>query len=259
MDKEQVKEKLSRLALGGIRYFDTADSTNSQALAWASQGAPDLSLVIADEQIKGRGRMDNQWFTPPNSALAMSLIMRPTADERRFPSRVTGLLAVSLAESLRKLGLTPQIKWPNDLLLNGRKVAGILVEAIWLGHELEAFIPGLGVNVSRDSVPPEERISYPATSVDGELGYPVDRVELLADILTRILAWRPLLRTKTFLQAWEKDLAFLDQQVQVEENGGNFILGKLVGLESDGGLHLIDEYGKSIVICFGEVHLRPVA
>ena len=105
MNRTQIDSSLSHLPLGEIRYFDTIGSTNDEALAWASQGTPDFSLVIADEQTRGRGRMDRKWFTPPHSALAMSLVLRPTQLERAHLSRMTGLLALSLTESLLKLGL----------------------------------------------------------------------------------------------------------------------------------------------------------
>ena len=138
MNELQLEQHLSSLPLGAFRYYETIGSTNNEALAWASQGAPDFSLILADEQTSGRGRMDRKWFTPPYSALAMSLILRPTTIERAHPARTTGLLALSLAESLLKLGLVPQIKWPNDVLLTDRKVAGILVESTWMSMELDA-------------------------------------------------------------------------------------------------------------------------
>ena len=172
MNDIHFEKWLSSLPLSAFRYYDTLGSTNDEALVWASQGAPDFSLIIADEQTSGRGRMDRKWFTPPQSALAMSLILRPTAIERTHPARTTGLLALSLAESLRKLGLIPQIKWPNDVLLSGRKVAGILVETTWMGDELDAMVLGMGVNVLNASIPPADQLLFPATSIETELGHP---------------------------------------------------------------------------------------
>lgn len=255
----QYQRALAKLPLASCRYYDTIGSTNDKALAWASRGAPDFSLIIADEQTSGRGRMERAWFTPPHSALAMSLILHPTTVERAHPSRTTGLLAVSLAESLLKLGLAPQIKWPNDVLLAGRKVAGILVESSWMGEELEALVLGMGVNVLNPSVPPADQLLFPATSIETELGHPVDRAGLLADILTRVLDLRPTLGTDVFLKAWEARLAFRGQQVQVEDRSGKSISGELIGLESDGSLCLRNEDGKSVTVHSGEVHLRPLA
>ena len=259
MNKYQLERDLSSLHLSAIRYHDIIGSTNDEALAWASNGASDLSLIVADEQTKGRGRMDRKWLTPPDSALAMSLILLPTDIERAHPARMTGLLALSLAETLLKLGLRPQIKWPNDVLLSGRKVAGILVESSWTGDELNAIILGMGVNVLSSSVPPSEQILFPATCVEDELGQPLDRIEFLKSILGRVLDWRPKLGIDEFLEAWEQNLAFRGQQVQVEAGSGNPVIGEVLGLDSDGGLRLQDEHGKSIIVQFGEVHLRPVA
>lgn len=255
----RYQRALAKLPLASYRYYDTIGSTNDEALVWASQGAPDFSLIITDEQTRGRGRTERKWFTPPHSALAMSLIFRPTMIERAHPSRTTGLLALSLADSLLKLGLAPQIKWPNDVLLTGRKVAGILVESSWMGEELDALVLGMGVNVLNPSIPPANQLLFPATSVETELGHPLDRAKLLADILTRVLDLRPTLGTDVFLKAWEARLAFRGQQVQVEERSGKMVVGELLGLESDGSLCLRDEHGKSVTVHFGEVHLRPLA
>jgi BirA family biotin operon repressor/biotin-[acetyl-CoA-carboxylase] ligase len=259
MNEKKIESLLSSLPLGAYRYFDSIGSTNDEALVWASQGAPDFSLVVADEQTSGRGRMDRKWFTPPGSALALSLILRPAEAERAHPSRTTGLLALSLTETLSRLGLAPQIKWPNDVLLNGKKVAGILVESSWMGETLEALILGMGVNVCEASVPTTENILFPATSVENELGQLIERSHLLQEILTRVLEWRPKLGSEAFLKAWEEKLAFRGQQVQVEEGSGGALTGKILGLEPDGNLRLRDERGKSVTVRFGEVHLRPLA
>ena len=259
MNEIQLERYLSSLPLSTYRYYESIGSSNDEALAWASQGAPDFSLILADEQTSGRGRLDRKWFTPHRTALAMSLILHPTNIERAHPARTTGLLALSLAESLLKLGLVAQIKWPNDVLLTGRKVAGVLVESSWMGSELEALVLGMGVNVLNASVPPADQLSFPATSIETELGHAIERMELLKDILIRVLNWRPNLGTEAFLKAWEGSLAFRGQQVQVKVGGGKFVIGELLGLDSEGSLRLQDEHGKSVTVQFGEVHLRPLA
>ena len=259
MNKAQLEQHLSSLPLSAIRYYETIGSTNDEALAWAAQDAPDFSLILADEQTSGRGRMDRKWFTPSGSALAMSLILHPTTIERAHPSRTTGLLALSLAESLSKLGLAPQIKWPNDVLLGGRKVAGILVESSWLGDRLEALVLGMGVNVLEASIPPADQLLFPATSIETELGRPIDRVALLKEILSKVFEWRPNLGTDAFIHAWEASLAFRGQQIQVQGGSEKPIVGQILGLDKDGNLRLQDEHGKSVTVQFGELHLRPLA
>lgn len=259
MNFNQLNEQLSGLPLGGLRYFEQLGSTNDEALRWASRGAPDLSLVVADEQTRGRGRPGRRWMTAPGSGLALSLILRPTVEERAHPTRMTGLLALSLGDALLALGLDPQFKWPNDVLLGGRKAAGILVEACWQGQELEALVLGMGVNVLRESVPPPDELLFPAASIEAGLGRPLDRVALLREILSALLRWRPQLATRKFLETWEGRLAYRGQQVEVTINAAEKVTGQLLGLAPDGGLRLDTQADGDITVHFGDVHLRPLA
>ncbi|MGC8855748.1 MAG: biotin--[acetyl-CoA-carboxylase] ligase, partial [Anaerolineae bacterium] len=151
MNEKSLRAALQDLPLGELRYYASIRSTNDEALAWATEGATDLSLVIADEQTAGRGRAGRKWYTPAGAALAFSLILRPSPAEQTHLSRIVGLAAVSLAFSLEQSGLHPRIKWPNDILLQDRKVAGILVETIWTGEQADCVVIGIGVNVLRIS------------------------------------------------------------------------------------------------------------
>ena len=109
MNETSLKKTLSKINIGGLRWFNSIGSTNDEALAWAASGAHDLSIVIADEQTQGRGRLNRKWFTPKGSALAFSLILRPSAPLRPHLSRTVGLAALSIAESCLNLGLAPRI------------------------------------------------------------------------------------------------------------------------------------------------------
>lgn len=259
MNQNELKQALSSLPLGDVRYFDSIGSTNNEALAWAASGAKDLSLVIADEQTAGRGRLDRKWFTPKGTALALSLILRPTAAEKPHLTRIVGLAALAVADTLRTRGLVSQIKWPNDILLNGRKVAGILVESLWSGEEVDGLIIGIGMNVLKGAVPSDAALLFPATSLEESLGPAVERERALHDILANILALRPHLSSDSFIASWDKALAFRGEQVQVEQGDGLVLTGKLLGLESNGSLRLSDEEGKSTTVRFGDVRLRPRA
>src|SRR5512145_784707 len=174
MNQSELKKALSKLPLGEVRYFDSIGSTNNEALAWVTRGAKDLSLVIADEQTAGRGRLDRKWFTPRGTALAFSLILRPTEAEKPHLTRVIGLAALAVTDALRTRGLVAQIKWPNDVLLNGRKVAGILVESVWSGEEVDYVVMGIGVNVLKGAIPSADLLSFPATSLEESLGPAVE-------------------------------------------------------------------------------------
>lgn len=260
MNGHTIKKTLSKLNIGGLRYFDSISSTNDEALAWAADGAKDLSIVIADEQTQGRGRLNRKWFTPKGTALAFSLILRPSSTLRPHLSRTVGLAALSIAESFSRLGLAPLIKWPNDILLNNKKTAGILIETVWSGEDIDSLVIGMGINVYKASIPPADVLQFPATSLEDELAKePPAREEILFSILEKFIQWRERMGTDEFINTWEETLAFRGQQVQIHAGGEAPITGELLGLESDGSLRLRDIHDKSIIVRFGDVSLRPAA
>ena len=258
MNQNELKKSLANLPLGDIRYFDSIGSTNDEALAWAANDTRDLSLVIADEQTAGRGRLGRKWFTPAGTALAFSLILRPSGDEQLHLARIVGLAALSVADSLLKRGLAPQVKWPNDVLLNGQKVAGVLIESVWSGDKVECVVIGIGVNILKGSIPAEENLQFPANSLEHALGAPVERLKILYDILEALINLRPQIGTDDFLKKWEEVLAFRGEEVQVDKENEAPVTGKLLGLDSDGSLRLRDQDGNSRTVQFGDVRLRPV-
>jgi BirA family biotin operon repressor/biotin-[acetyl-CoA-carboxylase] ligase len=282
MDQQSLEQALSGLALGPIRYYDSIDSTNTEAARWAAAGAADLSLVVADEQTAGKGRLGRRWHTPPGSALAFSLVLRPRTADGGRPSgtgvqfadigRLTALGALGVREALQELyGLPAAIKWPNDVLVGGRKLAGILVEANWQGDSLTAAVLGIGINVAPSSVPPAEAVSFPATCVDASLqaqdpGQSADRIILLRAVLDKVLGWRARLATPDFITAWEAALAFrgewvsVFQDVQEIAEGGSEAArreGQILGLAPDGALRLQARSGEIFSVQVGEIHLRP--
>ena len=140
---------LAGLPLGAWRFFETIGSTNDFALTWAQSGAQDMSLVIADSQSVGRGRFQRHWVTNPGAALAFSLVLRPTASELQFLSHFAALGAIAIWQALaEEWGLAAQIKWPNDILLERKKAAGILIESTWSGSQLQGLVMGIGLNIS---------------------------------------------------------------------------------------------------------------
>jgi BirA family transcriptional regulator, biotin operon repressor / biotin---[acetyl-CoA-carboxylase] ligase len=243
--------------LAEICYFESLGSSNDEALAWAAAGARDMSLVVADEQTSGRGRMGRKWFTPRGAALAFSLVIRPKGLERDHTGLFSGLGALALVETLKKRGVAAQIKWPNDVLINRKKVAGILVETVWLGNEVDSVVLGMGVNVRPDAVPPDG-LNFPATCIQSEGLDTLSRVELLSGLLAEIIAWRPRLASDEFMRAWQGQLAFRGETVQVWEGQPEPLVGQLLGLETDGSLRVVTTDGRVRAIRFGEVHLRPV-
>lgn len=257
MHQAAVQILLADLGLGEIKYFNSIGSTNDEALAWANKGAPDLSVVISDEQTMGRGRMDRPWFTPAGTALAFSLILRPTAAEKPFLSRLVGLAALSICEPLQKLGLNPQIKWPNDILLNNRKIAGVLIELAWVGEDVKCVVIGIGMNILKRAVPDTDILRFPGTSLENALEREVAREEILRDVLAAFLSMRPELSSDELMNKWGAALAFRGRQVRVEMGAGKTVVGRLEGILSDGSLRLRDDNNKSVTVQFGDVSLRP--
>jgi len=254
---KKIEAALRDLPLGGLRYYASTTSTNNLALSWAAEGAPDLALVVADEQTAGRGRFDRRWYTPAGSALAISLVIRPNLQEAQFIARFTALGALSVCEALRSMGLRSEVKWPNDVLVDRRKVCGILAETVWFGEHVEAVVVGIGVNVSAASIPDPARLNFTAASLETESGTHPGRLPLLHSILEQALAWRLRLCERVFIREWEARLAFLEEMVVVQDDQGNAHTGRLKGLGMDGSLRLALTSGGVATFQGGEVQLRP--
>ncbi|HSV86678.1 MAG TPA: biotin--[acetyl-CoA-carboxylase] ligase [Levilinea sp.] len=251
-------DHLAGLPVPELRYFDSTGSTNDEALRWAEQGAPDGALVVADTQTAGRGRMDRRWVTRPGVALAFSLVLRPTPAEAGALGLFSPLGALAVAAALiENYGLAAQVKWPNDVLLKHRKLCGILVEAVWMGSVARNVVIGIGVNVARHAVPPDDEVIFPATSVEDVLGKPVDRLELLREILEKLFGWRACLGSPEFLQTWDAHLAFKDEWVEVQPPGQPAVVGKIAGLAPAGDLRLVTPAGEVITVVAGDLRLKP--
>jgi BirA family biotin operon repressor/biotin-[acetyl-CoA-carboxylase] ligase len=263
MDQSTLQTLLSDLPLGGVRYFPTVGSTNDLAKRWADAGAPDLSLVAADEQTAGRGRLDRRWFTPPEAGLAFSLILRPDAGRDAIPPyEYTALGALAICEALNEAlpPMTPaQIKWPNDVIASRRKLAGVLAEAHWRGETLTAVILGIGINVAPYSVPPPEQLNFPATCVEDMVQAEVDRWVLLHAVLEKLVSWRERLGREEFVRAWGARLAFRGEWVQVAFDDRPSLEGQVLGLTPEGSLRLRDRAGEFHDLTGGELNVRPAS
>lgn len=201
-----------RLALRPFRFYPQIDSTNDTALQWLREGAPSGAVVIGDEQLKGRGRKGRYWHTPPGVALALSVILRP---ERIALHQVTMLGALAIAETLDSLGATDVgIKWANDVLLNGRKISGVLSEAVWNEDGgLLGVVLGMGVNVRVNFSGTE--LAEKAISIEPALGRTVDRVDVLAALLERVDFWTGQLGSRTLYRAWRSRLVTPGKRVSI--------------------------------------------
>jgi BirA family biotin operon repressor/biotin-[acetyl-CoA-carboxylase] ligase len=273
MDQPTLESTLANLNLPAVRFFPSLDSTNDEAWRWINAGAPHCAVVIADEQTAGRGRFHRRWVTPARSALAYSLVLHAPPLTSQLIPRLTGLGALAVCKALHaKYALSAQVKWPNDVLLNHRKVAGVLTEAHWEGEVLKTAVVGIGINIAPESVSPvnlpSAGLNFPATCVDDALGHPVDRLELLRASLKEFFTWLPRLSSPEFIYQWEASLAYFDQWValSVENQALSSLqeatppalqVGKIIGLTNDGSLKLMTRSGQLVTAQVGEVRLQP--
>lgn len=259
MDNNSLRSYLADLPLGEVVFHPSLGSSNTEAMRWAEQGAPHLSLVAADEQTAGKGRSDRSWFTYPGVALAFSLILRPFGNQVIPGARITGLGALAVCDVLQgEYQLPAKIKWPNDVLITGSKVAGVLVEAAWFGDDIVYSVLGIGINVARLSVPPHGMLDFPATSVEQELGNPVDRWVLLKQILEALLVRLQQIEQDVFIKDWEDNLAYKGMAVQILKDSDEPKEGRIQGLDSSGSLQLLLPGGELELVKIGDVRLRQV-
>jgi len=258
MNLDKLKFSLQEAGATDYRYFHCIGSTNDEALAWAAQGAPDGAVVVADEQTKGRGRLSRKWITRPGAALAFSVVLRPSDQECQSLQLFSALAALAVQQALAKLTQLPaEIKWPNDVLVNGKKLCGILVETVWMETQVEALVVGIGVNVASSSVPPAKDLLFPATCVEAEAGHEVQREELLTAILDEFFDWRKRISEASFLDIYCRYLAFKGRSVKINMPGDVEIAGKLSGVNADGSLLVEIKSGEEICVVAGDLRLRP--
>ncbi len=240
-----------------IYHYERIGSTNDVARDLARAGAPEGTVVIAEEQTSGRGRRGRTWLAPPRSCLLVSLIFRPPLPAGEA-FRLTMLTAVAAAGAVEKVsGIAPEIKWPNDLLVDGKKLAGILSEAATIEDRLEYAVVGLGLNVNFDPARHPE-IAATATSLSTLSGGEVSRVQLLQALLAEIEARYETLvpgMVDVLWQEWQHRLGTLGRQVVVTE-GGRSEYGLAEAVAPDGSLLLRRADGSLLTVAVGDVSLR---
>jgi len=220
-------------------YRET-DSTNDIALARAAEGAPEGAIVLAEAQRRGRGRFHRKWLAPPETSILASVILRPEL----HPSLVSQLVivaAVAVAETLHSLHhLDAHIKWPNDVHVGGRKIAGILAELSAEAEQINYAVIGIGLNVNTTASQLAKTIRTTATSLQIELGHAVSRLELLRDLLRHLERWYERWRRDGFAPIkarWAELSASLGRRVEVV-SGTAKTTGLVADLDDDGALVL---------------------
>ena len=241
-----------------IHYFKTLDSTNSTAYQLALNGAREGEVVIAESQEKGRGRLGRHWISPPLLNLYLSVILRPPIPPHQA-SLITLLAAVATADAIEKTsGLKPSIKWPNDLLLGKRKVAGLLNEIHSETDHIHFVILGMGVNLNMDEKLLPWELRTKATSLKKEMGRPISRKEFVCHLLNALEQWYEIFLKKggaPVLKAW-KDRARIEGKRVKVTSFGDVLRGRAVDVDSDGALILQTKGGVQKRIVAGDIEYR---
>ena len=236
---------------------DELDSTNARARQLAEEGAADGTVIIADRQSAGRGRLGRRWESPPSVNLYCSVLLRPQIPVQQAP-QLTFLSAVAVAETLQHLYQLPaEVKWPNDVLIGGAKIAGLLNEMNAESEQIHFVVLGVGVNLNMTAEQFPDEILYPATSVRLECGQAINRTEFTKNFLQRLDRYYREFLTEGFVpirRRWEALCNLLNRQVEVDQNPG-ILRGTVVGLDHDGALRLQLDDGKVERVLAGDVKL----
>ncbi len=241
-----LSDSLLATALAGrpFRYFASLGSTNDEATQWLKQGGAPGSVVIADQQGKGRGRLGRSWYAPAGTALMFSCLLRPEASELSYISMMGALVVCEAAEWL---GAKVSLKWPNDVQVEGRKLCGVLPEATWQGSELAGVVLGVGINIRIDFT--ATPLAETAISLETVVGA-VDRTALLARLLERLDFWSVRLASNELFNAWHSRLNMIGRRVSI-----NHMQGIAEAVDRKGALYLLDDAGALHRVVAGDIAL----
>jgi BirA family biotin operon repressor/biotin-[acetyl-CoA-carboxylase] ligase len=257
---ELVSEGLETKIFGRkIHYLEKVDSTNNVAKKLAEEGAEEGTIVLAEEQSGGRGRLERSFLSPFAQGVWFSLILRPTFLPMEV-SKMTLLAAVALTKALHKMGLVEcGIKWPNDILVKNRKVVGILTELNASMEHINYLIMGIGINTSltKKALPKDLRKTVTSFTIEN---IPVHRQTLLQEVLLQLERYYEIAETEGFkpiLAEWKVLSMMMGKDVEVIEPGRSF-KGKAVDLDANGNLIVETETGRETVLA-GDVRVRAVS
>lgn len=241
-----------------IHYEESVESTQKIAHLLASKNVPEGTVVIAEEQISGKGRMSRKWYSPKYTGIWMSLILRPNIPLTKAP-QLTLLTAVAIVQAMEEMtGLTPEIKWPNDILMNGKKISGILTELQAEADRIHSIIIGMGINVNqkKEDFPPE--LQGIASSLLVEKGEPISRANLIKSIFKHFEKLYLLYLDQGFFPIkllWEGYAVSIGKIIKARTLTST-IEGRALGITDDGVLVLEDSNGVIHHIYSADIELR---
>lgn len=240
-----------------IKHFESIDSTNTYAKEAASKGAPEGTLIISDEQVMGRGRLGRTWTSPKGTGIWMSLVLRPDI-EPVHAAKMTQIAAAAMNEAIvQTTGLAAGIKWPNDIIVNKKKVCGILTEMSAELNTVNYVVVGIGVNVNVEAFP--EELCEKATSLKIESGQTIKRKEVVVEFAHQFESFYKayinegnLQRTLSYCR---EHSVTIGQQVRVIHKNET-LYGEAIDLNQDGELLVKFENGEVKPVFYGEVSVR---
>ena len=245
------KDKLSTDLFGqSIQYYPKLDSTNTKAWEMISENAESGTVVVTDNQVKGRGRQFNTWLSIPGKSLTFSIILYPNAlpNQINLYSLIAGL---AITDCLIENNIQAQLKWPNDILINSKKVSGILCESKISGGVIKSMVIGIGLNVNENITDLPVELCNKATSLQIESGKQYQLEILFANILKHLEHRIKSRETDTHLSDWEKRCAHLNQKVTFH-SGSKIVIGEFIGLTSKGEAKILID-GKENIFRSGEI------
>jgi BirA family biotin operon repressor/biotin-[acetyl-CoA-carboxylase] ligase len=236
-----------------ILRFDSLGSTNTEALTQARQGADEGLCIVAREQTAGRGRHAREWVSRKDAGLYFSIVLRPRV-ETRFLPLLTLMSAVAVFEVLKEAGLTPDIKWPNDLLVNEKKICGILAEMADTPKG-RAVVVGIGINLRLSSRPPE--LAETATSIENETAAVPDAGELLLSLTRFFSEYYELFHgprgPEAIRRMWAERSSYSSGKQVMVTTANKVISGTTEGIEENGALIVKTAGGAVEIVHAGDV------
>ena len=220
------------------------ESTMDESLELARNGAESGLVLVADEQTEGKGTRGRSWISPPQDNLYFTIIVRPSATEVLRLSMVTPVAIANAVEQI--FGLYPRIKWPNDLLLRGKKFSGVLIQTEWLDGKPEFALVGIGINVNSYPELQNQTTNWPATSIAAERGRLQAREPLLAAVLNSFEAAYMESESDILFNGWRMRSATLGKHVSLRTNDGSMITGIAEDVTIDGALVVRDSSGERL-------------
>jgi len=241
-----------------VLRYESLPSTNTEVARLASEGAEAGLAVVADEQTAGRGRLQRAWLSPKGTGLYFSILLRPEVAPERWPL-ITFVAALATGDALLEASAVhTDIKWPNDLLANERKICGILAEAIETPTG-RAVVLGIGINLTNQAFPGD--LATVATSVANESGRAPEREAILTSLLNALSRWYSLLHEmdgpEKIVAAWSSRSSYASDKLVQVKNGAETLQGRTRGIENDGALRLETARGIQLIRAGDVTSVRP--